>query len=322
MMQIANSSPTLRHARVALVAALGAGALLAASTAANAGILTAEWKFDDGSGLTAVDSVGGFNGGLGGSVAFSGSGKIDGSISFSGGNVIVGDNAALRPANNISVSAWINSTDSGNFRGVWDKIFNSVGFVLDVTGGFPRVTADAISLPGTTVITDGNWHLVVGTYATGVGSKIYVDGVLEGTDGTTTYTPHTTSLAMGGDNASTFLFSGSLDDASMWTATLTAGQAGAIYSLASDATLNYNSGEADQLFSLHTAGSGSTIVDGRAWNYASSLNGGVGTLVDLGNGGYQLQLSPDGSGVQTPEPASLALLSAGLLLVARRTKRA
>jgi len=305
-----------------LITALVASAL-ACGTAAQASVLNSHWKFDEVGGTNADDSVGNFDGTLNGAGAsFATGGKLGGRVTLNGtANVVVADTAAHRPAT-ISVSTWVSTTDTGSFRGVWDKVQNGVGFSIFVHGGNAILNLDGSpNLDSGVNVADGSWHQMTGIYEVGLGSRFYVDGVLVGSDATAVYTGNAVTLAFGGDGASSFMITGSMDDTAVWGGALTPGQAIGLYNLADNATLSYDAGEADALFSLHAGGSGSTVVDGRAWHYTTGLSGGVGTVVEDGNGGFFLQLAPDGSGVQTPEPASLAIFAAGVLMIGRRRSR-
>ncbi|MHC4546334.1 MAG: hypothetical protein ACYSYL_17780, partial [Planctomycetota bacterium] len=67
--------------------------------------LVAHWKFDDGSGITAIDSAGTNNGTLNGDPTWT-TGRIGGALSFDGDYVAVGSIAPLA-GNTLTAQAWI-----------------------------------------------------------------------------------------------------------------------------------------------------------------------------------------------------------------------
>ena len=90
--------------------------------------LMAEWRFDDGSGVTAADSSG--NGNIG--VLLNGptwtAGIAGGGLSFDGVDdaVDVGNNASLNPANSLTLAVWVNP---GNLTAT-QMVFSKYGAVI------------------------------------------------------------------------------------------------------------------------------------------------------------------------------------------------
>ena len=124
-------------------------------------------------------------------------------------------------------------------------------------------------------------------------------------------------IMLGGDGYSTILFQGLLDDIGYWSDALAEGQAKSLFGLG-DSSLNYDLGEAQMLWDLHMAGTGSVQIGGRTWYAASGLGGGLG-VVQESAGNYSLQLCNDGTGVTTvPEPCSALLIALAALLGIRR----
>lgn len=112
-------------------------------------------------------------------------GKIGTAISFNAGiadqasrtqNISVADPGGAHTPANITLSAWVNTTDGGAYRGLVDKIHSSVGAVLDITGGTARFTTGALSATSLAPINDGAWHLITGTNSGGT-STLYVHAV-------------------------------------------------------------------------------------------------------------------------------------------------
>jgi len=77
------------------------------------------WKFDEGAGTIAADSSGtGNDGTLHGPVEWTADGKINGALAFTGpyNYVLVPSHSSLNPTREISISAWINPSWTGNNR--------------------------------------------------------------------------------------------------------------------------------------------------------------------------------------------------------------
>ncbi|MGA3284066.1 MAG: sugar-binding protein [Verrucomicrobiota bacterium] len=149
------------------------------------------WKFDETSGNTAADSSGGnHTGTLVGNAKWS-RGKIGGAIELDGHDsyVRIADKSAFNMANEVSVACWV------DFRSVpveWTAIITKGDsswrlstahqerkFHMSVND-YNRNNLDAISLNGSTAVSDGEWHHVVGVYNGNV-MKLYVDGKLDAT---------------------------------------------------------------------------------------------------------------------------------------------
>jgi hypothetical protein len=201
-----------------------------ASIDAAQGALVSHWKLDETSG-PALDNVGANNGTLGGGITQGSTGQINTAYTFSGvAGVSVADAASLKPAS-FTISAWVNTTDTGNFRGVVDKIDSGVGgYALDVTAGVTRfmLTGSFVTINGP-VVNNGQWHMLTGTYNAGTSTmQFYVDGVSQGTQ-ITPMTHTTQGLFFGGDNISTFILNGKIDDIGLWNEPLSGTRIAEIY---------------------------------------------------------------------------------------------
>ncbi len=220
---------TLHHRLVVLMLA----ALWTLPAAAAHGALVSHWKLNETTGA-AIDSVGSNNGTVGAGVTQGAAGQIGTSYSFpgtSGANVNVADSATLKPAS-FTVSAWVNTTDSGAFRGVIDKLLSGTGgYAIDVNSGNTRFliySGGFATIVGPTV-NNGAWHMLTGTYDAGTTTMtFYVDGTSQGTQSTTL--AHTTEgFFIGGDGLSTNLINGRIDDVGFWNEALPAGRVLQIY---------------------------------------------------------------------------------------------
>ena len=267
---------------------------------------------------TAADAEGVQDGVINGGPAVV-AGKIGQAFSFNEGvaqgsrtqNITIEDPAGgeHRPED-ITLSAWVKTTDDGAWRGVVDKIAFSYGISLSVHDTYALVVpGDGAYYAGVdgfpkslAAVNDGQWHLITGTFATEDGhvgpATLYVDGILQETE-TNQYLGNAVTMNITGDIpvSSNYAIDGVIDDVGLWNHVLTDAEARALYTLADNTTLNYGLGNAQDVFDIHNAGPGSSAdVAGRTWYYETGLSGGLGELVESG-GEYHLQLDESGSGV-------------------------
>jgi hypothetical protein len=251
-----------------------------------------------------------------------------------------------------SYSAWIKtSTLTRQFvthtsGGTGNQTTFSVRINSDMTSN-PLVNAIGLELRGTSattkldvggvgpVITDDVWHLLTLTWNASDGTAgsgnatIYVDGTalssllyktntIASTDAFTSEFRSPQAIGAGSSSTTnpptfsyTSAFVGGLDDIAAWSGRLTATEAMALYRLGTS-SLDYGATDAQRLFNLYAAGTGTTTTsDGKIWEYSSALTGTAGFVVNDGTG---LVLGDSGiGGVQVvPEPGTLALLATGL----------
>jgi len=148
-----------------------------------------EWKFDEGMGTSATDTIGSNSGILVGNPVWkSGANCVDGGcLQFSGSNdyVNAGNGASLNfGAGTFTVETWAKTTDAAtaNWVGLVGK-WSSSGYYLQY---FPSTSAWAFGwhsstfLNPTKSISDGNWHHIVGVRAGSTFAKLYIDGVFIG----------------------------------------------------------------------------------------------------------------------------------------------
>jgi hypothetical protein len=146
---------------------------------------------------------------------------------------VIGTNPALS-LHNFTIAAYIKTTDNSGavkaivakatasgttnyamYKSAANKIF--FGFMPN-----PIISGGRF-LEGTTIINDGLWHYVVGTYD-GANVKIYVDGVLDGILAATEV-PLTSTLPLKiGEDGGSFRWNGSLDEISIWNTALSQSQ--------------------------------------------------------------------------------------------------
>jgi hypothetical protein len=97
-----------------------------------------------------------------------------------------------------------------------------------------------------------------------------------------------------------------------------------VWGLADDDAYGYDLGQAQQLFDLYDAGSGSVTIGDLIWEPASGLVTDLGIPTRIGSDIY-LRLDAAGGGVKAfiPEPGTFCLMVVGLLpLLRRRNRRA
>jgi hypothetical protein len=165
-----------------------AGLMLANSANAADPDLAAYWKFDDGSGTTALDSSGNGNDGV-----FVGdpkwvAGKFGGALEFNGDDYVnCGNGPSLQIQDEITITFWFKvQAFSNTWEGFLAKGDNS--YRASRSGGTGNAThmgATGTSVgggngyfDGTVVITDNQWHHWAGVYD-GTAGRIYIDGVLD-----------------------------------------------------------------------------------------------------------------------------------------------
>jgi hypothetical protein len=175
--------------------------------------------------------------------------KFDGATSY----INIGANASLRPATQLTVSAWIKSTHAigSVYERIVDQRFNQ-GWVLSLAGatganattvGAPMIAlgtdgtgANALLLGGTTnIANDNKWHLVTGTFSSGA-TAIYLDGQLQNsaTASFSTVLYNSDPVTIGRDSTSasnTEYFGGSIDDVRIYNRALSASEIKQLYNL-------------------------------------------------------------------------------------------
>ena len=124
---------------------------------------------------------------------------------------------------------------------------------------------------GTVVLTDGEWHQIVGVYSSKNNRKLYVDGELEASDNRKVDFPKDVDLlTMGrwGDQTPMSYFNGNIDEVQIWNKALSAEEISEYYSTAP-------SGEENNLKAYYklNEGEGNSIVDEISGNSEGELNG-------------------------------------------------
>ncbi|MDD5625637.1 MAG: hypothetical protein PHG83_00535 [Patescibacteria group bacterium] len=157
-------------------------------------------------------------------------GQIGKALNFDGTNHYVncGTNESLNIAKNLTIEAWINlkSTDNNWERTIVgkDESFQK-GFVLRVGAAKVNLAiGNTTSWPevlGNTTFSLNKWHYVVGTFD-GNYLKVYLDGKLDGQKTiTTTITPSSGPLWIGGTSEYARWFDGKIDEVAYYNKALT-----------------------------------------------------------------------------------------------------
>jgi hypothetical protein len=201
------------------------------------GGLTHHWKFDETSGITALDSVGT-------NVANFSSplwvvGKKGNAVSLNGTNASGTAGTIDFGLSNFTVAHWVNVTAFKNFAGIFNNrssVTGNVGFQTrtDGTNTFTALidfgaTSKSVAVANVAV---GTWNHVAVTVERAGLMKLYLNGVLAGqvdisTFSTTSIT-NTDAVRIGRDQASNF-YSGALDDLQLYNAALSASEIQTIY---------------------------------------------------------------------------------------------
>lgn len=178
----------------------------------------AHWKFDDGTGTTAIDSEGGHDGTLTNGPNWI-AGQVGDALDFDGVDdaVIVPHSNSLALTQEMTFTAWVNSNEfgasgpydlvisKGNVATVYDYYFGTLGdeiiFGFSAGGTYQEFTTSGFNLP------TGVWHHIAATFDNSTDTvKLYHDGA-EVLSATTTYDPPTNSRD---------LYIGSSEDGADW----------------------------------------------------------------------------------------------------------
>jgi 6-phosphogluconolactonase len=231
---------------VLLASVMGPGGLASGqSTPSN---LVAYWPFTGG---TAQDVSGNHNDGVvvGATPTADRFGTPRHALSFDG----VDDSIAIPNSisllighSDYSIAAWIKTTNNTNngrifSKGSWNC---TTGFMMRLNGNVAYLenAVDGnclIGLDGTTNVTDGNWHLVVGVVDRHQGASLYVDCNLDGAESFDTSfhdlsNDRNPTIGMSdGANAGapTEFFAGTIDDVRIYNKALNPAEARALYDI-------------------------------------------------------------------------------------------
>jgi Concanavalin A-like lectin/glucanases superfamily len=229
------------------------------------------WKMDEGSGASAADSSGNGNTGtLQNSPTWTSSGKISDALTFNGINqyvVIPAD--PISGASAFTVSYWMKWVSFGT--GIPISIGNSIACTA-ITGSTMSCFSDGNNSDGAvevTALNTGNWFHIT-FVVNGTVQKIYVNGVLEGTENT-----HGTSTAgvqtvIGNKYDFSASFDGTIDDVRVYNRALNATEVADLYN---------NGAVTDGMNATYVLGQASMTTRGSATTQ-STMNEPVGLGID------------------------------------------
>jgi hypothetical protein len=226
----------------------------------------------------------------------------------------------------------INSTNNANPGRKFDVDVDASGFFeVGVGGGRQDGT-------GQTPLAANAWHLLTATLpasaSTGANMlrllselDLYVNGQPAAASapagkeiGTATGVTTIPSFAIGraANSLTQQLFNGLIDDVAIWNEDFTADEVRGLYDVGNIS--GYNAGQFDLMKQVHDAGSGSVVINGLPWSYATGLSstsltagGAIGDMLVLD--------AAAGTGLTAiPEPsAGLLAVAAALLFLRRRS---
>lgn len=190
--------------------------------------LVAFWNLNDGTGTTATDSTGSYNGTLSGTATWISTGILGSCLSLPfSGMVYVPHNSIFNFTNQFSVGFWMRNSstqnafpiekrDNGGVSGWMFQKPNPSGLFFQVRG---QTSEQSVEIYFNNI--DNQWDHVVGTYD-GV-SRLYINGSLLGSSagggGNLRYDEDT--LFIGANGGSISFFSGLIDEVGIWDRTLT-----------------------------------------------------------------------------------------------------
>lgn len=172
-------------------------------------------------------------------------GQVDQGFSFDGtGAVEIADDPSLKPSL-LTIDTWVKGTGTATHYALVGKSgpAANVGYELFISEGLARflvltgTTDDALigNVHGTTNILDGSWHHIAGTYD-GTAARIYVDGILEGSDsfsGSIVYTADPLYIGRRQCLCSAQVFDGVLDEVEIFNRALSGEEIQAIFNAGS-----------------------------------------------------------------------------------------
>ncbi|WP_348770178.1 PKD domain-containing protein, partial [Arthrobacter sp. E3] len=209
---------------------------------------TLYYRLGDTTGTTAADSspagasgsyVGGVTKGAPGAIA----GTTDGAAVFNGSNGFVASQKSFVNPTVYSLEVWFKTTTTrgGKLIGFGDKATGNsssydrhVYMQNDGTLVFGAYTGVQNVITSPNAYNDGGWHHVVATQSS-AGMVMYVDGVSVGTNPQTAAQSYTGYWRIGGDvtwGSTSNYFAGTIDEAAVYPAALTAAQVANHYQLA------------------------------------------------------------------------------------------
>src|SRR6185295_14753867 len=294
-------------------------AVVANFESASTGRALAHWKFDEGDGSVAHDSVGPFDGLLSpAGSSFVPGGVAGNAISLSrtnNGFVNMGNVLGLT-SGDFSVVAWVKTPagdttectpivakhDGGWANGYLLEMNACVAYAQPGKAFFYDSDFPGQEVTSTSSINDGNWHQVVGVYESGGGKFIYVDGApAEASKASQPIVPNTGSFMIGGVTFSgTPLgqFTGLIDDVQIYNYALTSSNVDFLFQHPSQEIAPHDLPPGQWRLTT-VAGAGGTIT--KDPDLSKYTNGANVTVTAVPNPGFALtSWSGDATGTNNP----------------------
>lgn len=210
--------------------------------------LQAYYKLDGNS----TDSIGS-NNGTDTNITYN-TGKINQGAIFNGTSKIQIPNSQTFNFVEFTISGWLKpGTFANNFAGILDKYVGSTsGLLVDIPSNSSRQLRGSAVVTGTptnldysvisnTVLISNVWYHFAVTFSQ-TRLKIYINGILENT---TTFSGalvnNTENISIGGDNVSTYLYDGLLDEIGIWKRELAQSEITTLYNYGSGLTFPFAS---------------------------------------------------------------------------------
>ncbi|MCK4628046.1 MAG: hypothetical protein KAT56_03525, partial [Sedimentisphaerales bacterium] len=207
----------------------------------------AYWKFDEGEGDTAYDSVGDNHGTI--HEALWTDGQIDGALDFDGTNdyITFGHSNCIKPPLPVTITAWITLADSGviytisslddpsvAYYGLFFQILATGELIISVGDGNGSSPSHRRSKIGTTTLEPNNWYHVTAVVRGETDMDLYVNavndgGFYSGTGGPLAYSDG--NAFIGSTGGSTNFFNGKIDDVRVYDWALSADEIQALYQM-------------------------------------------------------------------------------------------
>ena len=244
---------------------------------------SAHWKLDDGSGTTALDSVGGHHGTLTNDPAWTAGGIRGGALDFDGVDdyIDVPHNDALSLSSQLTISVWVYNT-SPSFTDTYRIISKETpgandNFWLSLQNQTVWFGVGDSFFPTSTTLTADSWHHVAASFDDASNDvRLYLDGVEVDQFFTgASITPNTSALRIGANWESNKHWEGLLDDVRLYDRVLSAADVAAL--------ADSLSGTADAHWPLDDA-SGTTAVDIVGAHDGTLTGGPVWTLGQIDGG--------------------------------------
>ncbi|MFC7336598.1 LamG domain-containing protein [Haloferula chungangensis] len=272
------------------------------------------WTLDEASGLEAYDSSGNeihgtWAGVLGSPGWMPGEGMDGGSVYVSGANAdtFINDTFSQVTSTPLTISVWVKTTASASAGLVYlgNGATGNSYYVMRTADTAARLSARNTTeqrLSGG-VINDGEWHHVLGVYASPTERSLYVDGIFVGTQASEVTEVTLTRFGIGGltrntPHAPVDLFTGELDDVALWDSALSAAEVAGLHGLGTHG--GGNAADLDTLMDGFAAKS-DVQIRGIDWEYTTGLEGPIGTTGGsiLGRNAF-IVLDEEGNGMKVP----------------------